>query len=205
MNEMGADWEVTWRMMVICSFLVTLSSSQWWEQLALGAQGDRWKSVLSEDDLQNTGSSSPGVEAVITHWFCSGESFLCWKQEGKCFQIRQRMWACLCNVVKNRTGDLGETLAYFLRVCSKWREAGVARRAACLSFLEKLLVLCYTQSAVAVVGVSSCSRRTCSSFSPSQVIKHDAKCWQQIRIHDEEETSLSILKRRTLLFWSSHN
>lgn len=68
-----------------------------------------------------------------------------------------------------------------------------------LSFLEKLLVqlisqgadLCQIESTVAAVGVSSCTRGMCSSFSPSQVIKHDAKCWQQIRIHDEKETYLT--------------
>lgn len=39
-------------------------------------------------------------------------------------------------------------------------------------------------------GVSSCTGRTCSSLSLSQAVKRDAKGWQQIRICDEQETSL---------------
>lgn len=55
-------------------------------------------------------------------------------------------------------------------------------------------------------GVSSCTGAMCSSLSPSQAVKHHAKGWQQIRICDEQETSLpGQSEEMHFLFGSKNN
>lgn len=104
------------------------------------------------------------------------------------------MWAQLCKAGKNLAGILGEKI-FGIQWGQKAGIIGVSNE----SCSPQEWDLCCTKVQWLQLMFPP-GRRICSSFSPSQAVQHDAKCWQQIRVHEERKTLLTEHPREAHVF-----